>query len=487
MTTTDPEPRETTVAGRYRLVAPHGTAPHLQFWQGVDTRSGQPVAVTLIDPDGGLPADLVDAILARSSRLRGLDVVGIARIVDVVRTGAVGAVVCEWVRGGSLREVVDTSPAPIAAAAAIESLIVAADCAHSAGFVLGVDHPDRIRVSTDGDVVLAFPAPMPDTTPEDDLHGIGSTLYALLVDRWAPHDPMPDGWRAADLISAGWPVEPAEVDKRIPFLISSATAGLLRADGGIGSAGTVLGLLRQARAVTDVEPPVAVPAPPVPPIAGPAPRPRDPRLRMAVIGAVAAALVAIVAVPSVALVRTFGDGGSVGLDAARLGLAPTDAPSEPAVTRQAAAAPVRPAAATVFSPDGSPDNPGSAGLAVDGDRSTSWSTDRYYDDSPFPGFKQGVGLLLTMPRPATLSAVTLDVASSGTAVEIRTSGADPTALSDTTRLTGPVTLRPGPNRIPVTSTAPTSRVLVWITTLGSTDGASRAAIKEVETFTTAPA
>lgn len=482
MTTADPDPRDTTVAGRYRLVARHGGAPHLRFWQGVDTRSDAWVAVTLVDADGVLPIERVDRILSMASRLRGLDVVGVARVLDVVHTGAVGVVVSEWVRGGSLREVVDTSPAPMASAAAMESLIVAADCAHHAGLVLGIDHPDRIRVSSHGDVVLAYPAPMPDTTPADDLHGIGGALYALLADRWPPQDPMPTGWTPADLAAAGWPVEPAEVDGRIPFLVSTATSGLLRTDGGITSARTLLTLLRQAQ---------ADPAPPAPPRPAPAVTPADPARRRQVmtISAVAAVLAVVVAIASVNVIRSFGGSTGNALDATRLGLLPTATPpsGEPPVTRQAAGTPVRPTDASVFSPDGAPDNPGSAGLAVDGDRSTAWSTDRYFDPNPFPGYKTGVGLLLTLPRASTLTGVAIDVGSSGTAVEIRTASATPAALSDTTRLAGPIALTQGANRIPLAGRSETSSVLVWITTLGTTDGASRATIKEVETFTTAPA
>ena len=41
------------------------------------------------------------------------------------------------------------------------------------------------------------------------------------------------------------------------------------------------------------------------------------------------------------------------------------------------------------------------------------------------------------------------------------------------------TLKPGHNVIPVKAGAPTSNLLVWISTLGTTDGKSRADIFEI--------
>ena len=62
--------------------------------------------------------------------------------------------------------------------------LVLQDLAHGAGVTLNISHPSRIRVSTDGHAVLAFAATMPETTPQDDLRGIGGALYALLIGRW---------------------------------------------------------------------------------------------------------------------------------------------------------------------------------------------------------------------------------------------------------------------------------------------------------------
>jgi putative peptidoglycan lipid II flippase len=165
-----------------------------------------------------------------------------------------------------------------------------------------------------------------------------------------------------------------------------------------------------------------------------------------------------------------------GLDKGRLGL---NTPS----ASQAQSAPgnvVKPVKATVFSPGGGADAPDQAGLAIDGNLSTAWPTDTYTDAVPFPNFKSGVGLLLQLPQPTTLGSVGIDLSSTGTQVQIRSSQtANPSSLSDTTALTPPTPLQKGHNTISVPNAAPTSNVLVWISTLGTTDGKSRSDIYEI--------
>jgi serine/threonine-protein kinase len=141
---------------------------------------------------------------------------------------------------------------------------------------------------------------------------------------------------------------------------------------------------------------------------------------------------------------------------------------------------VKPVSATVFSPDGAPDNPQNANLAIDGNPSTAWSTVTYKDAVPFPKFIEGMGLLLHLSEPTALSAVTIDVSSTGTQVQIRSSPTEaPAKLADTTELTPNTPLRPGHNRIAVHNRTKTSNVLVWISTLGSTHGESRMEISEI--------
>jgi hypothetical protein len=141
---------------------------------------------------------------------------------------------------------------------------------------------------------------------------------------------------------------------------------------------------------------------------------------------------------------------------------------------------VKPVSATVFSPSGSPDNPQKAGLAIDGNPDTSWPTVTYKDPVPFPNFVEGEGLLLHLSEPTALSAVTIDLSSTGTEVQIRSAPTEtPATLADTTELTPTTPLQPGHNRVEVHDRSKTSNVLVWITKLGTTDGQSRTEISEI--------
>ncbi len=481
----------TTVAnGRYRLLVFHGGPSGLQFWQALDTALDRQVALTFIDPDGTMSPDAVHEILSCTSQLSRFDRPGIARVLDVAsateRPG--GLVVSEWIRGGSLREVAETAPSPIGGARAIQSLAAAADAAHQDGLALSVDHPSRIRVSIDGDVALAFPATLPDATPEDDIRGIGAALYALLVDRWPLREAgTPSGMRPADLDATGQPVEPRVVNRSIPFQISAAAVRSVQDGGGIRTAPTLLNLLQQATAVADrTEQIGAVGSPPRASSAGaPSPAPEDGpdddeararRRRTLMIGLASAGAVLVVAliVLLTVLNRIFGNvGGSI--DGDQLGLNPTTS-----ATNAATGSVVKPVKATVFSPEGGADAPALAGLAIDGDPATMWPVDTYTDPTPFPNFKNGVGLMLDLPEPTKVGSVDVGVTSTGTKIQIRAAeSSSPSSLKDTTALTQPTAVQAGNNTIEVNASAPTSHLLVWISTLGTVDGKNRSDITEI--------
>src|SRR6201999_2113843 len=438
--------------------------------------------------DGALPEDVLQEILSRTLRLSRIDKGGIARVLDVVHTGSGGLVVAEWIRGGSLQEVADTAPSPVGAVRAMQSLASAADAAHRAGVALSIDHPSRVRVSIDGDVVLAYPATMPDANPQDDIRGIGAALYALLVNRWPlPESGVRSGLAPAERDATGQPVEPMTVDRDIPFQISAVAVRAVQEDGGIRSASTLLNLLQQATAVAD-RTEVLGPIDDSPPPEAPRPSGREyatlvRRRRNLAIGGAAALAVIVVALLVLASVvsKIFGNvGGGLNKDELGLNGPSSSTASSSAPSPAAAGSVVKPTKATVFSPDGDPDNPGTAGQAIDGDPSTAWATEVYTDAVPFPSFKQGEGLILQLPNPTVVGQVSIDTPSTGTKVEIRSASTpSPSKLEDTTVLAPAFTLKPGHNVIPVRAGAPTSNLLVWISTLGTTNGKSQAGFFEI--------
>jgi putative peptidoglycan lipid II flippase len=474
--------------GRYRLLVFHGGPPTLQFWQALDTALDRQVALTFIDPDATLSDDKLQEILSRTLKLSRLEMPGVARVLDVANTGSGGLVVAEWIRGGSLAEVAETSPSPIGGARAIQSLAAAAEAAHRAGVALSIDHPSRVRVSIEGDVALAFPGTMPDATPEDDIRGIGAALYALLIDKWPlPESGVRSGLAPAELDPAGQPVEPRAVDRQIPFQISAAAARAVQEGGGIRSAPTLLNLLQQATAIADRTELIS-------PVDEPEAPPRQQRLRENVaqdpeaqarrrkalfigLGVGCAVIIIALVLLGTVLSQIFGDvGGGLGGD--ELGL---NAPGSS--TESSSASPgdtVKPVSATVFSPEGEADAPTEARLAIDGNATTVWPIDTYTDPNPFPNFKNGVGLILQLPEPTKIGEVSIDLNSTGTAVEIRSAqSSSPASLEDTTVLKSTTPLQPGNNTITIDDAEPTSYLLVWVSTLGTVDGENRSDIAEI--------
>jgi putative peptidoglycan lipid II flippase len=334
-------------------------------------------------------------------------------------------------------------------------------------------------------VALAFPATLADATPEDDIRGIGAVLYALLINRWPlAESGVRSGLESAELDAAGQPIEPRAVDRHIPFQISAAAARAVQEGGGIRSAPTLLNLLQQATAIADrtelispVDEPEASQPDELPERVTEDPETQTRRRRGLMIGLGIGGVILVVALIVLATVlsRIFGDVGD-GLGGDELGL---NAPSS-AEAGAAAGDDVKPVSVTVFSPEGEADAPAEARLAIDGNDTTVWPIDIYTDPVPFPNFKNGVGLILQLPTPTKIGEVTIDLNSTGTAVEIRSAETStPSSLDDTTVLKSATTLEPGENTIQLDDAQPTSYLLVWVSTLGTVDGTSRSDIAEV--------
>jgi putative peptidoglycan lipid II flippase len=88
--------------------------------------------------------------------------------------------------------------------------------------------------------------------------------------------------------------------------------------------------------------------------------------------------------------------------------------------------------------------------------------------------------MLQLPQPTAIGEVTIDLNSTGTAVEIRSAQTStPSSLDDTTVLAPATQLKPGSNTVKVNNSTQTSNLLVWVTTLGQVDGKSRSDIAEI--------
>lgn len=494
-------PGASVAGGRYRLLTPHGGARGLRFWQAQDVKLDREVALTFVDAEqsaGDVTGpDGPQAILSRTLRLGRISSPGLARVLDVVRGSSGGIVVSEWTPGRSLREMSATEPSPIGAARAVRALAAAAESAHRTGSALSIDHPDRVRISVAGDAVLAFPATFADSDAVSDVRGLGASLYGLITARW----PLPDastpgapataggtvgGLTPADRGADGALVEPRALRPEVPFEISAVAVRALQSDGGIRTAATVQHILDQASVVdqkTDMIPalrlgqrPGAEPHALSDPEALAEKKKRSERMLMALVG------LGITTVVLLALIGWWianllaGSDSDAPLTSQEFGLTPTAEAPEPEAAAPAAAGPVSATSVAVFSPQGTPDSPATAPLAIDGDPSTQWSTDAYFD--PFPSLKNGVGLMFALPDPAALQSVSVTTDDPGTVVEIR-SAPSAQATLDQTQVIGSATLGSGITEIPISAEGRTSNVLLWITDLARGGGSNKSTIAEV--------
>ncbi|MPY93529.1 MAG: protein kinase [Acidimicrobiia bacterium] len=145
------------------------------------------------------------------------------------------------------------------------------------------------------------------------------------------------------------------------------------------------------------------------------------------------------------------------------------------------AAPVEINNVASFDPAGPGDgeNDGQLSNLVDGEPTTTWSTDRYDDAEPFPLFKPGVGVVLEIDEAADLRELRVQAPASGWGAEVYVADAAADALegwgdepaatftADRAAVTVDLGGRHG------------AAVLVWINSLAGED---RASIGEVELF-----
>lgn len=436
--------------GRYRLLERTGTDERhkAHLWLARDGQSRQDVALTILtgDPENAGAMRRARKTLGRAAHPVSLAHPGIARVVNVVSVGdgvprdegVLGMVVAEWTPGTALSELVARGPVPPAEACRLlEPLAAAVGQAHHNGLVLGVGHPQRIRV-TDGGLRLAFPGP-PDRRLRDDVRGLGALLYLLLTGRWP-------GFRRPRAI-----VAPKEVRPEVPAELSEIAVRSLD-ESSIRTSDTILQALRRGttdderteriRPISDgtaiwtTKPPVADPV-------------RSKRLKIGV---------AVLLVLSMAALAWIG-AMFAGLFAADSGVSEgpsaTMSPPGPPNGTQVRAGRITPAGVEVFNAA----NGAGAARAVDGDPATAWQTT-----------KPGIGLTVSFPRPMRPAHVVIDSPSAGTVVEIRAADSARPKLADT-RLLGSAALTAGSTAIELRSTVPVQYVIVWITQLSGSESA----------------
>jgi hypothetical protein len=466
--------------GRYRLLAQFGVdeRANAHLWRARDGQLRRSFARTMLV---GKPADAAAAHAARRTLERAAHAArvshpGMARVLDVLNPGngigpgegLLGMIVADWSQGTDLIDLITDRPLPGGTAARLlEPLAAAVETAHHAGLVAGVDHPQRIRVTPEGGLRLAFPGPLPEATQRDDIRGLGAILYLMLTGTW-PLPGGPEGVPHAAIGPNGTVVPPGMLRLQVPEELSIAAMRSLddTSAGGIRTSTTLIGVLDRIaeldeptqliRPVDDEETTVWTTRPPV--------RDRNRTRKLAIgVSLLGVATIGVLIWIGTLLVGFFSDdtataGGPtvVANQPSGPGAGPNAAPPQPA-------GPIQPATVNVYNVKDSPDNAKRANNAADGNQKTAWRTSQYKQQ--FPAYKPGIGLIASFAEPLKFAKIAIDSPSEGTKVEIRSAPSDKPQLSDT-KLIGEAELGAGHTEITLAAAEPTQFVIVWITKLG---------------------
>lgn len=483
--------------GRYRLLAQVGSDDRCaaQLWRAKDGVLGRDVALTILTGDRSDSQAATNArkTLERAMHASTFNHVGVARVLDVVTqspgdpAGVLGVVIAEWTHGTDLLDLIEEGPLPPGTAARLlQPLAAAVEAAHHAGLVLGSDHPQRIRVTRDGEIRMGFPGPLPQATSTDDVHGLGAALYLLLTGRWALPG-GPSGIPSAPSGPDGTVVAPRTLRPTVPMELSTVAVRALGSPDATGTTGGVrtgAAVLRVLEQQAKLETSGAGANGPGTEVDTEVWRTEDPTpdqvkrkkltisvgilslVTLIVLGWITASVAGILTGQS----KSSGPSVVLGPDG-HTQVQPGPAPPAPAM-------PIPITAGKAFNPSNQPDSPRRVNYLFDGDPSTYWTTADYFQQLGPGGYASGSGVVLSLASPTVVRQVTIDSPSPGTRVEIRAASSDNPDLN-ASPVIGVGELTGGKTTIQVGATEPTQHLIIWVTKLAPHDGKFASQFNEV--------
>jgi hypothetical protein len=483
------------LAARYRMVrcVSDGSGP-TTVWQAADEVLARRVAVKLLPAGGRAGAAAAKPFLEAAGRASSLSHPGLARVYDAAieerpaergsRTVDVAYVISEWVDGRTLAEILRTD-GPFEPVDAVRLAHAAADAlaaAHDGRVGHGRIHPGNLMVSGTGRLTVTDAAvaaavhgsPLPTVAAGEPLGGpeiardtrdLAAVLYAMLTARWpAGSTPQPSaGLTAAPKPTGGAIYAPRQVRAGVPRTLDAVVVRALEPsrEPGRNPITTPRQLAQALDQAGDLRPAQG-------PSTASVRRRQPSRLWRWLPKLVALGLIVAVGLTAYGLGRKVGelprkDGALDALaqptpsaDAAVGKTARIDLSAKPVVVRD-------------FDPEGrdGAEQPGTVPNAIDGDPTTAWQTDGY-GSSTFGGLKKGVGLLVDLGRPTTVTSVQIGLVAAGAGIELRSTDQQPNSADDFT------TLDREPNAKQVSTLTPTPARparywLIWLTSLPKGD------------------
>ena len=498
----------TTVGGRYRLVSLiSADAEGHWFWRAKDTVLPRDMAVTMLPDTSG-----ASATVARTLRAGRLHHIGLPQTLDVGTDHGQSYVVGQWVDGATLTDLLSGGPLDADVATSITAKLSEAVAeAHRNGIALGAINPSLVRVNFDGQVRLSHVIAHASATPDQDIRAIGALLYLMLTGTWPLGDPIkPGAVVPADSTIGGHelPAAPTrlgrempadEVNPSVPEALSALAERALHPEepDGIHAVGAIAALLRSPETVAGIAqaPPVAQ-VKPLSPADRRLIKERRVKLSLAAVVLAVFAVLIIIALGGLTNQFTASIQNSApdelpmidsGLTSASAAAPTTEGQPAPSPASTAPSSPAGPVAAnvkitrgTVYDPqgDGSPDYKDYVDRAFDSNADSAWLTWVYKQQ--FPTLKTGVGLMLELEKETTPTQVTVQSATPGTGIEVR-SATSPTATFDQTKVVGTGTVTAGSATIPLTGAPPSKYLLIFVSKLSPTpDNQFQSKINEIQ-------
>jgi serine/threonine protein kinase len=415
------------LAERYELSEQFASGGMTSVWRGHDRVLGRDVVVKVLHPELAADPSFRARFHEEAVNAARLTHPNIVALYDTGEQGDVAYIVMELVNGPTLGEAIGRhGPLPPSRAARLSMEVAAAlDYAHQAGVCHGSLKPGNILLADDGTVKVADFSIARAATEDDpgrtgevlgvdgylapevvsgddadgraDVYGLGACLYEMLTGRAPGADPSatipPRALRAGvsrDLDTIVRQAMAVDPDDRFQTVQAMAAA-----------------LSRSATGPDSVPPSEFLPVPPAP--TGPDVTPSRGFLRHE--GRLLGWVLALVAVAAILV--------TVGLTLAKNDLGNLFGEDPPASTRRtqttaAATSPIRGVDGSSYDPlgDDRTEHQEEAPLAVDGDLTTVWETDRYRT-AALGGLKPGVGFVLSLDSPEEARQLNLTLTAAG--------------------------------------------------------------------------